>query len=130
VALEERSDQPRRSHTLRLQLMGSWLAVAGLLTIMALRLGISLARDSATQVGLALLISPAVLSLLILTLLFALTKHRLFGWMATLIESAVLMPLLFAHPSWWTAVLASAPVFGVVRLVQLKELALAMRAAS
>ena len=70
-----------------------------------------------------MLVGPALVLLLLATRLFALTRKLAFGWTATVMESLMLIPLWVTSPSWCTAVLAAAPVFAAVRLLQMRELA-------
>lgn len=120
--LETRRALPERLQSYRWQLIFSWLAVAGALGIAAVGLTLFLERDATTRFGVLVLLGPAVALLLLATALFAATRRLVFGWTATLMESLMLVPLWVTSPSWCTALLAVAPIFSAVRLLQMKEL--------
>ncbi len=113
---------PERLRSYGWQLIFSWLAVAGSLAVAAAGLTLVLEKDATTRFGVLVLLGPAVALLLLATALFAATRRLVFGWTATLMESLMLVPLWVTSPSWCTAVLAIAPIFSAVRLLQMKEL--------
>lgn len=120
--LERQRGLPERLRNYGWQLIFSWLAVAGSLAIAAAGLTLMLEKDATTRFGVLVLLGPAVALLLLATALFAATRRLVFGWTATLMESLMLIPLWVTSPSWCTAVLAVAPIFSAVRLLQMKEL--------
>lgn len=122
VALEQDA-RPRRLRAFGAQLIASWLGVAALFMVVGAGLVAALEGDLATRVGVLVLIAPGLVLLLLATALFAATRKPVFGWAATVLESLMLLPLWVTSPSVCTALLAAAPVFAVVRLVQMRELA-------
>ncbi len=122
VVVEARLRLPERLKSYGSQLIASWLAVAVTLVTLVLGLAFFMEQDQATRVGVLMLIAPALLILLVATALFAATRKLFFGWAATVMESLMLVPLWVTSPSWCTAVLAAAPIFAAVRLLQMKEL--------
>jgi hypothetical protein len=122
VALETRANLPVRLRSYGAQLIASWVTVAGFVGLAAAGLALFLDHDLATRFGVLVLLGPAVVLLLIATALYAATRKPVFGWTATLMESLMLVPLWLTSPSWCTAVLAMAPIFSAVRLLQMKEL--------
>lgn len=121
--VETRQRLPERIRSYGTQLIASWLLVSGSLAVVVLGLALIVDRDASTQLGVVMLVGPALVLLLLATLLFALTRKLAFGWTATVMESLMLIPLWVTSPSWCTAVLAAAPVFAAVRLLQMRELA-------
>ncbi|MBL8923630.1 MAG: hypothetical protein JNJ54_32545 [Myxococcaceae bacterium] len=121
--LEAKEARPERVRSYRAQLITSWLLVAGVLAVAVVGLAFFLDQDRATRLGVVVLLAPALALLLLATVLFAATRRAFFGWTATVMESLMLVPLWVTSPSWCTAVLAAAPIFSAVRLLQLKELA-------
>lgn len=122
VVVEARLRLPERLKSYGSQLIASWLAVSVTLVTLVLGLAFFMEQDQATRVGVLMLIAPALLILLLATALFAATRKLFFGWAATVMESLMLVPLWVTSPSWCTAVLAAAPIFAAVRLLQMKEL--------
>ena len=122
VVVEARLRMPERLKSYGSQLIASWLAVALTLVTLVLGLAFFMEQDKATRLGVVMLVAPAVLVLLLATALFAVTRKLIFGWAATVMESLMLVPLWLTSPSWCTAVLAAAPIFAAVRLLQMKEL--------
>jgi hypothetical protein len=123
VVIEQRQHLPTQLRQYGAQLIASWLAVAGTLALVAVGLGVLLRQDTTTQTGVLVLLTPAVALLLLSTGLFAATRRLVFGWSATVMESLMLVPLWVTSPSWCTALLAAAPIFSAVRLLQMRELA-------
>ncbi|MDP1915537.1 MAG: hypothetical protein Q8L14_04770 [Myxococcales bacterium] len=122
VVVEARLRLPERLKSYGSQLIASWLAVSVTLVTLVLGLAFFMEQDQATRVGVLMLTAPALLILLLVTALFAATRKLFFGWAATAMESLMLVPLWVTSPSWCTAVLAAAPIFAAVRLLQMKEL--------
>ncbi|MBE2247991.1 MAG: hypothetical protein IAE78_00495 [Myxococcus sp.] len=122
LLVEKRLAVPARLSSYGSQLIASWVAVA--LTLVALGAGLVffMEQPETTRRGVLLLVGPALALLLLSTALFAATRRLVFGWAATVMESLMLVPLWVTSPSWCTAVLAAAPVFAAVRLLQMKEL--------
>jgi hypothetical protein len=120
--LVQREQRPVRLKALGAQLVTSWLLVSGLLGVTVAGLVFFARQDMSTRLGVLVLLGPALLALLVCTALFALTRRPWLGWAATVTESMMLVPLWLTNPSWCTAVLAAAPIFSAVRLLQMREL--------
>jgi hypothetical protein len=120
--LVQREQRPVRLKALRAQLVTSWLLVSGLLGVTVAGLVFFARQDMSARLGVLVLLGPALLALLVCTALFALTRRPWLGWAATVTESMMLVPLWLTNPSWCTAVLAAAPIFSAVRLLQMREL--------
>jgi hypothetical protein len=122
AAIEAKEARPLRLRSYRAQLIASWLLVAGALAVAVVGLAFFFEQDRATRLGVVVLLAPALALLVLATVLFAATRRPFFGWTATVMESLMLVPLWVTSPSWCTALLAAAPIFSAVRLLQLKEL--------
>lgn len=122
TVIERRQQRPERLRSYGAQLITSWLLVAGALVVAVVGLAFFFDQDRATRVGVLVLLAPALALLVLATALFAATRRPFFGWTATVMESLMLVPLWVTSPSWCTAVLAAAPIFAAVRLLQMKEL--------
>lgn len=120
--LVQREQRPARFKALGAQLVISWLLVSGLLGVTLAGLVFFARQDPSTRLGVLVLLGPVLLALLLCTALFALTRRLWLGWAATVTESMMLVPLWLTNPSWCTAVLAAAPIFSAVRLLQMREL--------
>lgn len=122
VVAERQQRLPARIRSYGAQLIASWLTVAGVVALAGVGLAVFLDRDLDTRFGVVVLLGPVVALLLLATALFAATRKLVFGWTATFMESLMLVPLWLTSPSWCTAMLAMAPIFSAVRLLQMKEL--------
>ncbi|MCA3011458.1 MAG: hypothetical protein INH41_03565 [Myxococcaceae bacterium] len=122
----EQAKRPAQLRALGLQLVVSWLLVALAMAVTLTGLVLLAGGDASRRLGALLLLGPALVALVLCTALFAVTRRPWVGWVATVTEVFLLVPLWFTNPSLCTAVLAAAPVFSAVRLLQLRELELGL----
>ncbi|MDX2012898.1 MAG: hypothetical protein SFW67_22055 [Myxococcaceae bacterium] len=118
----QREARPARLKALGAQLITSWALVAVAVGVTLAGLVLLTRTDVSTRTGVVVLLGPALAALVLCTALFAATRRLWLGWVATVTESLMLVPLWITNPSLCTAVLAAAPIFSVVRLLQMREL--------
>jgi hypothetical protein len=120
--LVQQEARPARLKAWAAQLIVSWLLVAGALGVTLAGLVLLTRGDVSTRTGVVVLLGPALAALVLCTALFAATRRLWLGWVATMTESLMLVPLWLTNPSVCTALLAAAPIFSAVRLLQMREL--------